>query len=412
MSKFYAVKAEENRIFTDWDSCQAYLKGLSGYKYKSFSTKEEAEAYLEDRDYYAEIIQNDLSNGFVVAFTDGSFEETVGKYSYGVVAISPNLKERTFSARGAKAEFLSTRNIAGEVEGVLTAVRWAFLNGYERIKIYHDYEGLSAWATGRWRAESPIAVYYVQEFSKYKGVVDVTFQKVKGHSNNKYNEIVDKLAKSALFDGEEHLLLGEGYKVSGTYFYEDMVNWLNQKSPRAKITTSDRETTFICGEEKLAVFPRFTATSVVGSGGHLYALSLSYFLENHQDMGVNRLIGRCFGVNIETKTPLNGFEISKISLGFFKDNFAPSILYSLCEVENAIKKSLGVNGKISPYFSRMDDGFKCLIKQDNTIEKAYEFFYEQRVNYPSLNYTKEQATGVISKCSDIVNAINGGKYGY
>ena len=129
-------------------------------------------------------------------------------------------------------------------------------------------------------------------------------------------------------------------------------------------------------------------------------------------MGVNRLIERCFGVNIETQTPLNGFEISKISLGFFKDNFAPSILYSLCEVENAIKKSLGVNGKISPYFSRMDDGFKCLIKQDNTIEKAYEFFYEQRVNYPSLNYTKEQATGVISKCSDIVNAINGGKYGY
>ena len=68
---------------------------------------------------------------------------------------------------------MSTRNIAGEVDGVLTAIRWAFLNGYKKIKIYHDYEGLSAWAKGIWSTGSPVSVHYVNEFDKYKGVVDV-----------------------------------------------------------------------------------------------------------------------------------------------------------------------------------------------------------------------------------------------
>lgn len=140
MSKFYAVKGKENKIFTDWNECQAFIsdnKG-NGNKYKSFHTEEEAIAFLEGRDYYAERLASDLSQGFVVAFTDGSFEEGENKYSYGVVAVSPDGSEMYFSGVGNDQRFLSTRNVAGEVEGVLTAIKWAFLNGYKKIKIYHD----------------------------------------------------------------------------------------------------------------------------------------------------------------------------------------------------------------------------------------------------------------------------------
>ena len=137
MAKFYAVKCDQNKIFTAWDECKAYLSEMKNYKYKSFSTLEEAQAYLDDRDYYAEILSQDLSEGYAVAFSDGSYEESVNKYSFGVVAVSPDGKERQFSGRGENPAFLSSRNIAGEVDGVLTAVRWAFLNGYTKLKIYH-----------------------------------------------------------------------------------------------------------------------------------------------------------------------------------------------------------------------------------------------------------------------------------
>ena len=413
MSKFYAVKCEENKIFTNWDECKAYLDQVKSYKYKSFSTLEEAEAYLEDRDYYAEVLAKDLSQGYAVAFSDGSYEETVQKYSFGVVAVSPDGKERQFSGRGEDPAFLPSRNIAGEVDGVLTAVKWAFLNGYTKIKIYHDYEGLSAWATGRWCGESPIAVYYVKEFAKYKGVVDVVFEKVKGHSNHKYNEMVDKLAKEALFSGKIQPLNGVGYKVSGYYFYDDMVKWINMKAPKATVSERLGGVVFSCGEERLAVYPRFTATSVVGSKGSLYALSLSYFLQNHRDLPVNRLIERCFGFEIDQNSALSGFEISKIALNFYTDNFAPCIIFSIDEIELAIKNALSTTGKISECFQKTQSGFVLKNgKTDQNLQDAYAFFFEQRVNYINLRYDKEQTQAVIEKAKELVERIKGGTYGY
>ena len=409
MSKFYAVKGEENRIFTDWGECQAFLSATkgSGNKYKSFHTKEEAEAYLEGRDYYAEILASDISKGYAVAFTDGSFEESVGKYSYGVVAVSPEGKEREFSGRGEEPAFLPTRNIAGEVDGVLTAVKWAFLNGYEKLKIYHDYEGLSAWANGSWGTGSPISVYYVKEFAKYKGVVDVTFVKVKGHSNHKYNEMVDKLAKEALFDGKIVPLLGTGFKVSGTSVYNDLITWINQKAPRAKTAQRLGGTVFTYGEDKLAVYPRFTATSVVGNCGFLYCIALSVVLANLSQMGKNRLIERCLDLKVEKEEPLDGFEISKIMLAQSKQNFAPAILFALEEIEDAIKKALNSNGKISPYFEKTDGGFllNANHKNKDNIQKAYAFFYKYRLNYFNLSVSLEQAEKIIEQSKNLVSAL-------
>lgn len=413
MSKFYAVKCEQNKIFTTWDECKAYLEEVKNYKYKSFSTLEEANAYLEDRDYYAEILNKDLSEGFAVAFSDGSYEDSVGKYSFGVVTVSPEGTERQFSGRGENPEFLPSRNIAGEVDGVLTAVRWAFLNGYKKIKIYHDYEGLSAWALGRWKGESPIAVYYLKEFAKYKGVVDVVFVKVKGHSNHKYNEIVDKLAKEALFDGKIQPLFGFGYKVSSYYFFDDMIKWLNAKAPKAIIKERLDGFTFTFGEEMLAVYPRFTATSVVGTGGGLYALALSYFLQNHKEMPINQLIERCFGVEVDKNITLDGFEISKLAIGFLKENFAPSIIFSLDELELALKTALSANDKISTYFQKTESGFVLKDgKSDERLQTAYEFFFKQRANYLNLNYNEAQALEVIEKAKELVARIKGGTYGY
>ena len=80
MSKYYAVKGNgEKHLFTDWDSCKEFLDGKKGYKYKSFSSKKEAEFYFSDKDYAESLVAEDLKNGFAVAFTDGSYEENLGR---------------------------------------------------------------------------------------------------------------------------------------------------------------------------------------------------------------------------------------------------------------------------------------------------------------------------------------------
>ena len=72
MSKYYAVKGNgEKHLFTDWDSCKEFLDGKKGYKYKSFSSKKEAEFYFSDKDYAESLVAEDLKNGFAVAFLHG-----------------------------------------------------------------------------------------------------------------------------------------------------------------------------------------------------------------------------------------------------------------------------------------------------------------------------------------------------
>lgn len=74
--KVYAVKrGNKTGVFENWSECQAATKGFSGAEFKSFATREEAEVYLEDRDVWVEQVEKDNAEGYLVAFTDGSFDK-------------------------------------------------------------------------------------------------------------------------------------------------------------------------------------------------------------------------------------------------------------------------------------------------------------------------------------------------
>jgi len=86
--KYYAVKAGKTTgIFSTWSDCQDSVKGFSNPDFKSFDTEEEAKAYLGGTDIYRERVKGDIKNGLLVAFCDGSFDEMVKKYAYGVIII-------------------------------------------------------------------------------------------------------------------------------------------------------------------------------------------------------------------------------------------------------------------------------------------------------------------------------------
>ena len=49
--KYYAIKDDVNHEIVDsWDLCKEHLKNYTKPQYKSFKTKEEAEAYLSEMD--------------------------------------------------------------------------------------------------------------------------------------------------------------------------------------------------------------------------------------------------------------------------------------------------------------------------------------------------------------------------
>ena len=60
------------------------------------------------------------------------------------------------------------------------------------------YEGIEKWYNGKWKAQSFVAVAYLEFVRKYRSFVSVSFVKVEAHTGNILNEEADRLAKSAL----------------------------------------------------------------------------------------------------------------------------------------------------------------------------------------------------------------------
>lgn len=198
--KYYAVKTgNKTGIFETWPECQTAIAGFKNPVFKSFLTKAEAECFLNGTDYWQGVVEKDLKSGYLVAFTDGSFSKEAAKFSYGVHLILPNGQKQNISGCSTNHEFLKTANVAGEVFGVIEALKWAKVNGFKKIKIYHDYQGLARWITSEWRAYSKISLMYVEFYLSIKSEFsEIKFQKVPSHSNISFNDVADKLAKEAL----------------------------------------------------------------------------------------------------------------------------------------------------------------------------------------------------------------------
>ena len=106
--------------------------------------------------------------------------------------------EYTFSEKLEDEEMAKMHNVAGEIKGAEAAMRYAVDKNEKRLVIYHDNEGIAKWCTREWKASKPGTQAYRDYYDSVKEKVIIQFVKVKGQSNNKYNEMADKLAKKAL----------------------------------------------------------------------------------------------------------------------------------------------------------------------------------------------------------------------
>lgn len=208
--KIYAVrKGKTTGIFYSWDECSASVNGYPGAEYKSFTTKEEANSYLgnsfavqieeEKKDQKNTALHGTEST--LTAYVDGSFDPSIGKYAFGCILLTPDGKIIRESGNGQDPESLAIRNVAGEMLGAMYAVQWAINHGYPSLTIYYDYEGIAKWAQGDWKAKNKRTQQYAEFMNGKRSYIQLSFQKVKAHSGDHYNEEVDKLAKSALVNG-------------------------------------------------------------------------------------------------------------------------------------------------------------------------------------------------------------------
>lgn len=139
----------------------------------------------------------------MIFYTDGSAHPNPGPGGFGVVVLSPEGEILQTYNKGCK----NTTNNAEEMKAILWAALTAYQAGESAI-IYSDSayaintfsNWMYAWAKRGWiksDGKIPENLDLVKTFYDLSSKMCITFHKVKGHNNNKFNELADKLATQA-----------------------------------------------------------------------------------------------------------------------------------------------------------------------------------------------------------------------
>lgn len=224
--KYYAVKrGKVTDVFKSWDECRDAVEGYPGAQYKGFSTLEEAEEYLGDsshgqlsdhsaRERGSVLVDSSVrekrnffpehsvpAEGELLAYVDGSYDDSIKKYAFGCVFLLPDGRIYTEYGNGNNEQSLQHRNVTGEMLGAMYAVRFAMLNGFRSVEIRYDYQGIEKWVTGEWRSKTELTQKYAASMREWGKSISMRFTKVAAHTNVVYNELADKMAKTGLTMG-------------------------------------------------------------------------------------------------------------------------------------------------------------------------------------------------------------------
>ena len=207
-SKFYAVacgKSGNGMIYNTWDECKKEVIGHKGAIYKSFTSREDAinfiklhgvEIEIEDEPENVIKTENDADTAEI--YVDGSFNTVKNNFSDGFVVVNNDNVVYEDKGIGYDIDAVALRNVSGEVLGSLNAIRYAIENGFKKVNIYFDYQGIQSWAIGTWKRNNRITQDYNSQIQAMKKKIDINFIKVKGHSGDRFNDRADYLAKKAL----------------------------------------------------------------------------------------------------------------------------------------------------------------------------------------------------------------------
>lgn len=134
-------------------------------------------------------------------YVDGSYNPTTNKIGCAVILSVEASKRphRIAYSKQLKSQKEFGANIA-EMSAVKTAIKTARSLGVTQIIIYHDWNGLELFSHReniKQRHNScPSYAVYAEYIEKVRNDARISFIKVKAHSGNELNCLVDKMAKA------------------------------------------------------------------------------------------------------------------------------------------------------------------------------------------------------------------------
>jgi ribonuclease HI len=159
VAKVYVVTAPERirGIYESWPACEAAVKGVRGARYQAVASREQAESMLRGegtslaRGRYAFVDGNHMG-GVDATKDEPTVDDAIGLTVREVFA-GGTVASLTEPAAIATA-LARLRNILAELGALYLALRLAPEG--DALTVVHDYEGVGAWMTGRWKTKDPL----------------------------------------------------------------------------------------------------------------------------------------------------------------------------------------------------------------------------------------------------------------
>jgi ribonuclease HI len=139
-------------------------------------------------------LQSDI--GTVNVWADGACSGNPGPGGWGYVVQYQG--GETDRYRGSS--LTETTNNKMELMAIMEALIDLGQRGFSRIIMHTDSELAIGWLTGQFKRKNEQIIEYCEMIEEVIDTydLDVTYKKSKGHSGEEYNEIADKLARSAI----------------------------------------------------------------------------------------------------------------------------------------------------------------------------------------------------------------------
>jgi len=215
VAKVYVVTAPERirGVYETWPACEAAVKGVPGARYQAVASRAQAEAMLRGEGtaltpgLYAFVDGNHLGGvGVVLVDASGEAPEVVEEIGMTVTQVFAGGGVPPLATPGAIATALARlRNVLAELAALYLALRLVPEGG--AVTVVHDYEGVGAWMTGRWKTKDPLVAEVVAACKALASSRRLTlaFQHQRGHQSTwagrddlaHFNARADALASDA-----------------------------------------------------------------------------------------------------------------------------------------------------------------------------------------------------------------------
>ena len=145
-------------------------------------------------------------------YVDGSFKGNLCRGAYVVLDRGNPIIARQVLV--TDKDLITSRNVTGELFAASTAISdiASSIGGDLKVEVvlYHDYKGIADFITGKFQASKLVSVVYQQtvlSVLKQNPNITLKFVKVKGHSGNKWNDVVDVLAGGGIPNSVQDVII-------------------------------------------------------------------------------------------------------------------------------------------------------------------------------------------------------------